>query len=111
MRALTLLTLCYALVARASLLLAFAHTNATPVWPPSGIAFAAVLLLGYRAWPAILLGALAANLATFTTNGLPFNTGLVTASLLIAVGNTMEALAGAWLMRRYTDAARPLSQL
>ncbi|MES2163192.1 MAG: CHASE domain-containing protein [Pseudomonadota bacterium] len=109
--ALVLLTACYYLVANTSLLLAFAHTNATPVWPPSGIAFAAVLLLGYRAWPAILLGALAANLATFTTNGQPFNAGLVTASLLIAVGNTLEALAGAWLMRRHTDAARPFSQL
>ncbi|WP_332851857.1 CHASE domain-containing protein [Duganella sp. S19_KUP01_CR8] len=109
--ALVLLTACYYLVANTSLLLAFAHSNATPVWPPSGIAFGAILLLGYRAWPAILLGALAANLATFTTNGLPFNTGLVTASLLIAVGNTLEALAGAWLMRRHTDVARPLSQL
>ncbi|MBV6322047.1 CHASE domain-containing protein [Duganella violaceipulchra] len=109
--ALLLLTACYYLVANTSLLLAFAHTNATPVWPPSGIAFAAVLLLGYRAWPAILLGALAANLATFTTNGQPFNAGLVVASLLIAVGNTLEALAGAWLMRRHTDAARPFGQL
>ncbi|RFP19405.1 MULTISPECIES: CHASE domain-containing protein [unclassified Duganella] len=109
--ALVLLTACYYLVANTSLLLAFAHTNATPVWPPSGIAFAAVLLLGYRAWPAILLGALAANLATFTTNGLPFNAGLVTASLLIATGNTLEALAGAWLMRRHTDAARPFGNL
>ena len=109
--ALVLLTACYFLVARASLLLAFASSNATPVWPPSGIAFAAVVAMGYRAWPAILLGALAANLATFTANGLPFNPGLVTASLLIAVGNTLEALAGAWLMRRHTDTAQPLNQL
>ncbi|MYN18010.1 response regulator [Rugamonas sp. FT107W] len=109
--ALVLLTACYYLIANASLMLAFAHTNATPVWPPSGIAFAAVLLMGHGAWPAILLGALAANLSTFTTNGLPFTTGLVTASLLIAVGNTLEALAGAWLMRRYTDTSRPLRQL
>ncbi|MYM88621.1 response regulator [Rugamonas sp. FT82W] len=109
--ALVLLTACYYLTANASLMLAFAHTNATPVWPPSGIAFAAILLLGQGAWPAILLGALAANLSTFTTNGLPFTAGLVTASLLIAAGNTLEALAGAWLMRRYTDTARPLRQL
>jgi integral membrane sensor domain MASE1 len=54
MRALMLLTLCYAVIARASLMLAFAHTNVTPVWPPSGIAFAALLLMGYRAWPACL---------------------------------------------------------
>jgi signal transduction histidine kinase/DNA-binding response OmpR family regulator/integral membrane sensor domain MASE1 len=111
MRALTLLTLCYALVARASLLLAFAHTNATPVWPPSGIAFAAVLLAGYRVWPAILLGALAANLATFHANGLPLHGGVVLASALIAIGNTLEALSGVWLIRRYADITQPMGQL
>jgi signal transduction histidine kinase/CheY-like chemotaxis protein/integral membrane sensor domain MASE1 len=111
MRALMLLTLCYALIARASLLLAFAHTNATPVWPPSGIAFAAVLLMGYRAWPAIFVGALAANLATFLGNGLPFGAGVGLASSLIAAGNTLEALSGVWLIRRYIDVKQPMGQL
>jgi signal transduction histidine kinase/CheY-like chemotaxis protein/integral membrane sensor domain MASE1 len=111
MRALMLLTLCYALIARASLLLAFAHTNATPVWPPSGIAFAAVLLMGYRAWPAIFVGALAANLATFLGNGLPFGAGVGLASSLIAIGNTLEALSGVWLIRRYIDVRQPMGQL
>ncbi|MYM22059.1 response regulator [Duganella sp. FT135W] len=110
MRALTLLTLCYALIARASLLLAFAHTNATPVWPPSGIAFAALLLMGYRAWPAIFLGALLANLATFDANGLSLSTATAAASLLIASGNTLEALAGVWLVRRYFDVKQPMGQ-
>jgi signal transduction histidine kinase/DNA-binding response OmpR family regulator/integral membrane sensor domain MASE1 len=111
MRALMLLTLCYALIARASLLLAFAHTNATPVWPPSGIAFAAILIIGYRAWPAIFIGALAANLATFLGNGLPFNGGVALASSLIAGGNTLEALTGVWLVRRYIDIKQPMGQL
>ncbi|SEN79517.1 Signal transduction histidine kinase [Duganella sp. CF517] len=108
---LALLALCYALVARASLLLAFANTNATPVWPPSGIAFAAILLIGYRAWPAIMLGAFAANLATFHANGLPVGGALALASGAIAAGNTLEALAGNWLLRRYADATQPLGQL
>jgi signal transduction histidine kinase/CheY-like chemotaxis protein/integral membrane sensor domain MASE1 len=111
MRALTLLTLCYALIARASLLLAFAHTNATPVWPPSGIAFAAILLMGYRAWPAIFIGALAANLATFHANGLSMHAGVVLASTLIAAGNTLEALAGVWMIRRSIDVSQPMGQL
>lgn len=110
MRALVLLTLCYALIARASLLLAFAHTNATPVWPPSGIAFAALLLIGYRAWPAIFLGALAANLATFHANGLPLNSGVLLASSLIASGNTLEGLSGVWLVKRYFDIKQPIGQ-
>ena len=108
---LALLALCYALVARASLLLAFANTNATPVWPPSGIAFAAVLLIGYRAWPAIMLGAFAANLATFHANGLPLGGAVALASGAIAAGNTLEALAGAWLVRRYADTTQPIGQL
>jgi signal transduction histidine kinase/DNA-binding response OmpR family regulator/integral membrane sensor domain MASE1 len=110
MRALMLLTLCYALIARASLLLAFAHTNATPVWPPSGIAFAALLLMGYRAWPAIFLGALLANLATFHANSVPFDGTVAVVSLIIASGNTLEALAGVWLVRRYFDIKQPMGQ-
>ena len=108
---LALLALCYALVARASLLLAFANTNATPVWPPSGIAFAAILLIGYRAWPAIMLGAFAANLATFHANGLPLGGAVALASVAIAAGNTLEALAGTSLIRRYADVTQPIGQL
>ncbi|WP_343731580.1 CHASE domain-containing protein [Duganella sp.] len=110
MRALTLLTLCYALIAHASLQLAFAHTNATPVWPPSGIAFAALLLMGYRAWPAVFLGALIANVTTFLGNDLPLSGNVSLASLLIASGNTLEALTGVWLVRRYFDIKQPMGQ-
>jgi signal transduction histidine kinase/DNA-binding response OmpR family regulator/integral membrane sensor domain MASE1 len=108
---LSLLALCYALVARASMLLAFANTNATPVWPPSGIALAAILLLGHRAWPAIMAGAFAANLATFHASGLPLDGTTALASCVIAAGNTLEALTGAWLSRRYADDTQPLGQL
>ena len=55
--------------ARLGLLLAFEKTNATPVWPPSGIALALILLFGYRVWPGILLGAFLANFVVFEANG------------------------------------------
>ncbi|TFW13453.1 CHASE domain-containing protein [Duganella callida] len=110
MRALMLLTLCYALIARASLLLAFAHTNASPVWPPSGIAFAAMLLMGYRAWPAIFAGALLANISTFHANGVMLHGAALLAPLMIAGGNTLEALAGVWLVRRFFDIRQPMGQ-
>src|SRR5438874_1939855 len=45
----------YCATASLSLRLAFEKTNASPVWPPSGIAVVAVLLLGYRVWPGVLL--------------------------------------------------------
>ena len=41
--------------------LAFASPSVTAIWPPTGIALAAVLLWGYRVWPGVALGALLAN--------------------------------------------------
>ena len=98
-----LLAVCYYLAARTGLLLAFNNSNATPVWPPSGIALGAMLLAGYRIWPGILLGAFAANVATFHANGLPLDGYVILVSLMIAAGNTLEALAGAWLLRRFLN--------
>ena len=72
--------------------LASVHVSASPVWPPTGIALAALLLLGYRVWPAILAGAFLVNLTT---------AGNLLTSLGIASGNTIEALVGAWLVNRY----------
>src|SRR5262245_51740860 len=82
----------YLAAAKLSLLLAIPPGYATPVWPPSGIAMAATLLLGNRIWPGIWLGAAAANLT--------IESSVVTA-VLIASGNTLEALAGAILIRRF----------
>src|SRR5258708_620880 len=81
----------YFAAAKLGLSLASVHNNVSPVWPPTGIAIAAVLLLGYRVWPAILVGAFLVN---FTTT----EVSLVTA-LGIAVGNTLEALLTAVFLR------------
>lgn len=86
--------------ARLGLVLAFEETNASPVWPPSGIALAAVLLLGYRAWPGILLGAFLANVVVFFGNRTAEPSTILLVSSLIGIGNTLEALAGAFLLRR-----------
>ena len=61
------------------------------VWPPAGIALAALVLLGSRYWPGVALGAFLANLATPVP---------VAAALGIAAGNTLEALLAAHLLRR-----------
>jgi PAS domain S-box-containing protein len=63
----------------------------TPVWAPSGISLAALLLLGRRYWPAVALGAFVANLTSDASAGVAAG---------IAVGNTLEALVGATLVRR-----------
>src|SRR3954471_23146661 len=74
--------------ARLGLLLQLPGTNASPVWPPSGIGLAAVLLIGLRVWPGILLGAFLANLLTLSEDA-PTGTRLLAASA-IGVGNTLE---------------------
>jgi signal transduction histidine kinase/integral membrane sensor domain MASE1 len=81
---------------KVGLSLAFVNESATAVWPPSGICLAALLLLGYRVWPGVLLGAFLVNLS---------NTGHWAASGGIALGNTIEALAGAWLTNRFARGA------
>jgi integral membrane sensor domain MASE1/signal transduction histidine kinase len=63
----------------------------TPVWAPTGLALASVMLFGARVWPGIAFGAFAANATS--------DVGVLTAGA-IAVGNTVEAVAGAWLLRR-----------
>src|SRR5215470_15082709 len=53
--------LAYYLTGRLGRLAAPPPGIATVVWPPSGIALAALLLLGNRIWPGIWLGAFLAN--------------------------------------------------
>src|SRR6266702_3775920 len=87
-----LLTLVYFIAGKFGLMLASLHASASPVWPPAGIALAALLLLGYRAWPAIFVGAFLVNVTT---------AGNVATSLAVASGNTLEAVCGAWLVNRF----------
>src|SRR5207237_2520774 len=81
----------YFAAARVGLLAAVTQTVVSSAWPPSGVALAALLLLGLRLWPGI---ALAAFLLNWTAG--------VSASGAagIALGNTLEAVAGAWRLGR-----------
>jgi signal transduction histidine kinase len=81
----------YLVAARFGLMLDAVAGFATLVWPPTGIALAAVLLYGYRVWPGIFIGAALANLLS----GAP-----IVVALGIGVGNTAEALVGVYLVRR-----------
>src|SRR4051794_9809910 len=75
--------------AKFGLTLGFENSSITAVWPPTGIALAALVVWGYRLWPSIALGAFLANCWT----GVPFLTVLG-----ITTGNTLEALVGAYLL-------------
>jgi integral membrane sensor domain MASE1 len=80
--------------AKLGLHLAFETPSVTAVWPPTGIALASLVLWGYRLWPGVALGALLANAWT----GVP-----AYVVLGITVGNTLEALAGAYLLERLAN--------
>jgi signal transduction histidine kinase/ActR/RegA family two-component response regulator len=70
------------------------NASSSAIWPPSGIAFAALLLFGTQTWPAVFIGAFFVNLTT---------AGTVFTSILIATGNTIEAVAAVYLTTRYAN--------
>lgn len=73
------------------LTLAHTHRNATLIWPPSGLALAALVTFGRRVWPGVLIGAAVTNALIHTAAG-PL--------LAISIGNTLEAVVGAYLLLR-----------
>ncbi len=87
--------LTYFVLAKIGFALALIHPNASAIWPPTGFALAAIVLWGYRAWPAIFLAAMIANATTAA--------GSIGAAVAIATGNTLEALVGAALINVWSD--------
>ena len=94
---LSLLAFVYYASGRFGLGLASTNPHATVLWAPTGISIAALLLLGYRAWPAVLVGAFFVNYHV--------NASIVV-SAGIAVGNTLEALAGAYLVNQFANGTK-----
>jgi len=95
------LAVVYFVAAKLGLRLAFVNPSATPVWPPTGIALAAFLIVGARAWPAIFLGAFLANVTT---------AGSIATSIGIALGNTLEGWLGAALVGRFAAGRQAFSR-
>src|SRR5256886_3057491 len=84
----------YFAAARIGLLAAVAQTVVSSAWPPSGVALAALFLLGLRCWPGIALGAFLLNwIAVVPAVG----------AVGIATGNSLEAVAAAWLLSHGVD--------
>jgi PAS domain S-box-containing protein len=88
------LLIAYFLAGKCGLRFASIEPSVSAVWPPTGIALAGLLLFGYGVWPAVFLGAFLVNLTT---------AGTVATSVGIAAGNTLEALASAYLVNRFAN--------
>jgi diguanylate cyclase (GGDEF)-like protein len=84
----------YIVAGKLSLRLASVHPSVSPVWPPTGIAIATLLMLGRRFWPSIFAGAFIVNVTT---------AGSLASSLGIALGNTLEAVAATSLVTRFAN--------
>jgi signal transduction histidine kinase len=91
----TLLAAVYFLVGKLGLMLDV--PAASSVWPPAGIALAAPLVFGYRVWPGVFLGACMLGITTGSSAVSLFS---------VAAGETIEGVAGAWLINRFARGAR-----
>lgn len=102
-----LVAVLYYAAAHMGYFLAVEETNALPTWPPSGIAFAMLIILGRQVWPGIMIGCLVANLmAQWNQEHLPSQTIIILSSI-VSIANTLEAAAGSFLVRRWIDADFP----
>jgi len=81
----------YFVLAKLGLLFTTVADNVTLIWPPTGLALFALLVFGRRYWPWIFIAAFITNL---TTNA------PLAACVSIAVGNTLEAVTGVYLLNR-----------
>jgi signal transduction histidine kinase/CheY-like chemotaxis protein len=101
-----LLAIIYFGLAKVSLSFAAVNGYATPIWPSSGIALAAVLLLGYHLWPGIFLGGCMAHFV-----GEQLTVKIILSSLCIGIGNAVGTVLAAYLIKRWVGNHSPLNRV
>ncbi|MGO9019775.1 MAG: CHASE domain-containing protein [Syntrophobacteraceae bacterium] len=89
----------YLVAGKLSLLLASPPANAAPIWPAAGLALGAILAFGYGVWPGVFLGSLLLQILHWSNmaEALPASKMLLQ-SVGIASGDSLQALAGAFLI-------------
>lgn len=97
------LALAYVACGLLGLQLTIPPNYASPLYPAAGLALVGLVSLGLRHAPGVALGALVVNLISMHAHGLPPS---LLAPLLMSVGAMLQALVGAWAVRRWV--ARPL---
>ena len=104
-----LLAVLYAVIGRLSLLLAIPPGYAAPVWPSAGLALAGLLVFGSRVWPGVLLGSFLVNIWTgLDTSSLASFLKAIPVPIGIGLGASLQAVVGAWLIRRLVGWPTPL---
>lgn len=99
----------YFITARLGQILALQPGFATPIWPPSGIAIASILLLGPSIWPGIFLGSTIGNFLLFPYTGdelhIFFN---LLSAIVIGLGAALQAWVGAYFIKKWIRSEDPL---
>jgi len=106
LRQLTIIGSAYALCGLLALHIAIPPGYVAPLYPPAGIALAAVLIYGRRIWPAIFIGALLTNIEAVMRSGLDGWAWFTPAC--VGIGAVLQSFAGASLARRWADFPRGL---
>ena len=108
---LLLVAIGYYLSGRLGLLLAIPPGYATAVWPASGIALAAVVLLGSRAALGVFAGSFAVNIANgLDTSSFSALLHALPVPVAIGAGAAVQALVGAHLIQRFIGYHNLLTQ-
>jgi two-component system, NtrC family, sensor kinase len=92
--------------------LASTPDNVTPVWPPDGIAVAAVFLYGYGLLPGVCLGSFLSNILAFWDPSHWLALGAsVLGVVVIALGTTLGTAVGVISLRRVASTRYPLARV
>lgn len=97
-RRIFILALLYVVSARLGLQLQFSASQATPVWPPSGVAIGLTFLFGVRLVPGVVIGAFVANFLDFCLKGYVLSDAVIAAGF-ISLGAMLEAWLALIMLR------------
>jgi PAS domain S-box-containing protein len=105
------LAVAYFFTGKVSILLAIPPGIATPVWVPGGVALAAVLRWGYPVAAGVWVGSFLVNIGVLLDGGGPPGVSAVATASVIATGSTLQALVGAYLIRRFVGGPEPFGSV
>jgi serine phosphatase RsbU (regulator of sigma subunit) len=94
-----LVSIAYIIAAQLGFFLAFLNTQVSPIWPPEGVGFVAIALLGRKVIPGVFIGAFLANI---------LNNPNIPTAVLIAIGNTGSSVINLWILKKVTGGVDPL---
>lgn len=88
--------------------LSFDGKTALAIWPPAGVAFGLILLMGRASWPGITIGSLLSGLTAYLTDSVPAQS-VIAVSGFTALAHTVEALIGGWMMKTWVRDPYPFN--